>query len=52
MSAFVGGTMVVVADTLARSLWAPIQLPVGVMTAMIGVPILIFLLNQRSYARG
>ena len=51
MSAFVGGAMVVVADTLARSVWAPLQLPVGVMTALIGVPILIYLLNKRSDVR-
>ena len=48
MSAFAGGALVVVADTMARSLWAPLQLPVGVMTALIGVPILIYLLNKRS----
>ena len=51
MSACVGGAMVVVADTLARSVWAPVQLPVGVMTALIGVPILIYLLNKRSDVR-
>jgi iron complex transport system permease protein len=51
MSAFSGGALVVVADTMARSLWAPLQLPVGVMTALLGVPILIYLLNKRSDVR-
>lgn len=49
VSAFFGGALVTVADTFARSLWSPVQLPVGVVTAMIGVPILIFLLNKPGY---
>ncbi|MFP5506798.1 MAG: FecCD family ABC transporter permease [Gammaproteobacteria bacterium] len=39
-----GGTLLVIADTLARSLWAPRQLPVGILTAAIGVPLFLFLL--------
>ena len=41
-----GGTLLVVADTLARSVLAPRQLPVGVLTAFIGVPVFLFLLNR------
>ena len=52
LAAFVGGAMVAIADTLARSAWAPIQLPVGAITAILGVPILIYLLNRKDYARG
>jgi iron complex transport system permease protein len=33
-----GGTFLVLADTLARTLFTPQQLPVGVLTALIGVP--------------
>lgn len=43
-----GGTLLLVADTLARTLFAPEQLPVGVLTAMLGVPLFLYLL-QRSY---
>lgn len=43
-----GGTLLLVADTLARTLLAPQQLPVGVLTAMLGVPLFLYLL-QRSY---
>ena len=42
----IGGTFLVLADTLARSLLAPQQLPVGVVTAMIGVPVFLFQLHQ------
>jgi iron complex transport system permease protein len=46
-----GGTLLLLADTLARTLVAPMQLPVGVITALIGVPTFLFLLT-RSGTRG
>ena len=47
-SVLLGGTMVVIADMLARSLWAPQQLPVGVLTALIGVPLFLYLLRVKQ----
>jgi iron complex transport system permease protein len=41
-----GGTFLVLADTLARSVIAPQQLPVGVMTALIGVPVFLLQLHR------
>ena len=41
--------LLTVADTLARTLLAPQQLPVGILTALLGVPLFLFLL-QRSAA--
>ena len=45
-SALAGGTLLVLADTLARSVIAPQQLPVGVLTALIGVPAFLLLLAR------
>ena len=45
--ALAGGTLLVLADTLARTVIAPEQLPVGVITALLGVPTFLYLL-QRS----
>ena len=45
-SLLTGGTFLVVADTLARTLLAPQQLPVGVITALIGVPSFIAILRS------
>ena len=45
-SALAGGSLLVLADTLARSIVAPQQLPVGVLTAMIGVPVFLLLLER------
>jgi len=41
-----GGTLLTLADTAARTLMAPMQLPVGVLTALIGVPVFLFLLSR------
>jgi len=43
-----GGSLLVLADTLARSAFAPQQLPVGVITALLGVPLFLYLLNRRG----
>jgi iron complex transport system permease protein len=48
-SMLAGGIFLVLADTLARLLIAPQQLPVGVVTALIGVPVFLYLLNRTRY---
>lgn len=50
-SALAGGSLLVIADTLARTLVAPQQLPVGVLTALIGVPVFLFLLTRDARTR-
>jgi len=49
-SAIAGGVLLVIADTLARTLLAPRQLPVGALTATLGVPLFLILMS-RSRAR-
>jgi len=44
--ALAGGTLLLLADTLARTVIAPEQLPVGVITALIGVPTFLVLLYR------
>ncbi len=50
-SALAGGSLLVIADTLARTIMAPRQLPVGALTAAIGVPLFLILMS-RSQTRG
>lgn len=45
VSVLLGGCLLVVADGLARTIIAPQQLPVGILTAMIGVPLFLILLQ-------
>lgn len=45
-SAFFGASFVVLADTFARTVIAPRELPVGAVTALIGCPVFIYLLRR------
>nr|WP_274522579.1 iron ABC transporter permease [Halorhodospira halochloris] len=45
-AALAGGALLALADVLARTLIAPEQLPVGVITAMLGVPLFLYLLHR------
>lgn len=49
--ALTGGLFLLAADTLARTLLAPVQLPVGAITALVGAPTFIALLTQRARSR-
>jgi ABC-type Fe3+-siderophore transport system permease subunit len=41
-----GGTLLVCADAVARTVFAPIELPVGVVTALLGVPVFVLLVRR------
>ncbi|EHS55742.1 FecCD family ABC transporter permease [Paenibacillus sp. Aloe-11] len=46
-----GGTLVILADTVARSWFDPIELPVGILLAVIGAPFFLILLKKRGNFR-
>ncbi|HET7327062.1 MAG TPA: iron chelate uptake ABC transporter family permease subunit [Nocardioidaceae bacterium] len=50
-SALVGALVVTAADIVARRLFAPVELPVGVFTAAIGAPYLLWLLTRSGGVR-
>lgn len=45
-SAIMGGLLILIADTLGRTLLAPIEIPASILLAVIGGPFLIFLLRK------
>ncbi|MGB5217713.1 MAG: iron ABC transporter permease [Smithella sp.] len=49
VSALFGASFLMVADTVARVVLAPAELPVGVITALCGAPYFIFLLKRKAY---
>lgn len=49
-SALLGASLVLLADTVARTAFAPVELPLGVLTGLIGAPTFLWLLRQRSHA--
>ncbi|MDO5628736.1 MAG: iron chelate uptake ABC transporter family permease subunit [Mobilicoccus sp.] len=48
LSALVGALFLLWADTIARSAFAPLEVPVGVMTALVGVPVFVAILARRQ----
>ena len=50
-AALAGGNLLVLADTLARTVLAPQQLPVGIITALLGVPLFLYLLRREVTTR-
>ncbi len=49
VSALFGASFLILADTVARVVLAPAELPVGVITALCGAPYFIFLLKRKAY---
>ena len=50
-SALLGGLLLVVADTASRTLVAPAELPVGILTALIGGPFFVYLILREQRER-
>jgi len=48
-SVLIGGAFLTLADTLARTVIAPTELPVGVITALIGGPVFVYLMKRRLH---
>ncbi|MES2387329.1 MAG: iron ABC transporter permease [Bacteroidota bacterium] len=49
LSAWLGGLFMVGADTLARMVFPPAGIPVGIVTSFAGIPFFVYLLWHRSY---
>ena len=48
-SALLGGTLLSLADLIARVAFRPAELPIGIVTSVVGVPVFLTLLRQRRY---
>jgi iron complex transport system permease protein len=51
-ASLVGGIFLILSDTLARTIIAPLELPVGVITGIIGGSIFVYFLNKRQVLLG
>jgi iron complex transport system permease protein len=51
-TALLGGLMVLGADTLARTVASPLELPAGAITALVGAPVFLWLLLKGRRAHG
>ncbi len=48
-SALLGAILLILADALARTIIAPVELPIGILTALLGGPIFIWILQKNSH---
>ena len=48
LAALFGGSFLILADALARSFYAPAEIPVGVVTALLGAPFFLYLLRSKG----
>jgi len=48
ISVIAGAAFLVIADTIARTVMAPSELPLGVVTALVGAPVFVFILSLRG----
>ena len=51
-SALVGAVLVIIADSVARTAFAPAEMPLGILTALLGAPFFLVLLMRQSRAWG
>jgi ABC-type Fe3+-siderophore transport system permease subunit len=47
-SALFGATLLIACDVVARTIMAPLELPVGIVTALVGAPVFLWLLFRRA----
>ncbi len=52
LSGIAGGLLLVLSDTVARTLFQPFEVPVGIITAMLGAPFFFFLLYRKKSRLG
>jgi iron complex transport system permease protein len=52
LSMLVGGAFLILADLMARTIIAPKELPIGVITALIGAPVFALLLIRERFGKG
>lgn len=48
LSAILGAIFLILCDTIARTIIAPVEIPIGIITSLIGAPYLLFLITRRK----
>ncbi|WP_343314005.1 iron ABC transporter permease [Brucella sp. BE17] len=51
LAALIGACIVLVSDTIGRTVFAPLQIPAGLVVAVIGAPYLLYLLSRKGPSR-
>lgn len=51
LTALLGSVIVTLADFVGRTAFAPVQIPAGILTAILGVPVFLFLIVKQNHNR-
>lgn len=52
LSTLVGAIFLIVSDVIARGLFPPLEIPIGIITALIGGPFFLYLISKKRYVFG
>ena len=52
LSSLIGAIFLIISDILARGLFPPIEIPIGIITALVGGPFFLYLICKKDYAFG
>lgn len=52
LSSLVGAIFLIISDVIARGLFPPIEIPIGIITSLIGGPFFLYLISKKNYSFG
>lgn len=52
LSGLIGAIFLIVSDIIARSLFPPIEIPIGIITSLVGGPFFLYLISKKNYSFG
>ncbi|CEN23268.1 FecCD family ABC transporter permease [Paraclostridium sordellii] len=52
LSSFIGAIFLICSDVLARGLFPPVEIPIGIITSLIGGPFFLYLISKKNYSFG
>lgn len=52
LSSLTGAIFLIISDVLARALFPPIEIPIGIITSLIGGPFFLYLISKKNYSFG
>ena len=52
LSALIGPIFLILSDVAARGLFPPIEIPIGIITSLVGGPFFLYLISKKNYAFG
>lgn len=52
LSSLIGAIFLIVSDVIARGLFPPIEIPIGIITSLVGGPFFLYLISKKNYSFG